>query len=56
MAALYANDCTVPDKKIVINLSPAEKRKNSPIFDLAMAIIGFMKEADEMNNNPPTVS
>ncbi len=38
MAALYANDCEVPDKKIVINLSPAEQQKNSPIFDLAMAI------------------
>lgn len=38
MAALYANDCEVPDKKIVINLSPAEEKKNSPIFDLAMAV------------------
>lgn len=37
MAALYANECEVPDKKIVINLSPAEQKKNSPIFDLAMA-------------------
>ncbi|WP_010531747.1 magnesium chelatase domain-containing protein [Lentibacillus jeotgali] len=38
IAALYANDCEVPDKKVVINLSPAEQKKNSPIFDLAMAI------------------
>ncbi|MDQ0415698.1 magnesium chelatase domain-containing protein [Mesobacillus stamsii] len=41
MAALYANDCQLPDKKVVINLSPAEQKKNSPIFDLA---IGIMKE------------
>lgn len=27
MAALYANDCEVPDKKIIINLSPAEQWK-----------------------------
>ncbi|MFC4025145.1 YifB family Mg chelatase-like AAA ATPase [Oceanobacillus longus] len=47
MAALYANDCQVPDKKIIINLSPAEQKKNSPIFDLAMAI-GVMKEAGEI--------
>lgn len=38
MAALYANGCEVPDKKIIINLSPAEEKKNSPIFDLAMVI------------------
>lgn len=44
MAALYAYGCEVPDKKIVINLSPAEQMKNSPIFDLA---IGIMKEAGD---------
>ncbi|MEN1968889.1 magnesium chelatase domain-containing protein [Lentibacillus sp. N15] len=27
MAALFANDCEAPDKKIVINLSPAEQKK-----------------------------
>ncbi|GAA0432141.1 YifB family Mg chelatase-like AAA ATPase [Lentibacillus halophilus] len=52
MAALYANDCDVPDKKIVINLSPAEQKKNSPIFDLAMAI-GIMKEAGEIKDAIP---
>lgn len=44
MAALYANECQIPDKKIVINLSPTEQKENSPIFDLAM-VIGIMKEA-----------
>lgn len=52
MAALYANDCQVPDKKIIINLSPAEQKKNSPIFDLAMAI-GIMKEAKEIKDPIP---
>lgn len=44
LAALYTNGCRIEDKKIIINLSPAEKKKNSPNFDLAMAI-GIMKEA-----------
>ncbi|WP_080843908.1 YifB family Mg chelatase-like AAA ATPase [Cytobacillus gottheilii] len=52
MAALYANGCEVPDKKIVINLSPAEQRKNSPIFDLAMAI-GIMKEVNYIKDPLP---
>lgn len=52
MAALYANNCEVPDKKIVINLSPAEQKKNSPIFDLAMAI-GVMKEAGDITEKIP---
>lgn len=52
MAALYVNDCEVPDKKIVINLSPAEQKKNSPIFDLAMAI-GIMKESGDFKNAIP---
>ena len=52
MAALYANDCEVPDKKIVINLSPAEQQKNSPIFDLAMAI-GIMKETGDIKDPIP---
>lgn len=52
MAALYANEYQIPGKKIVINLSPAEQRKNSPIFDLAMAI-GVLKEADEFTDPIP---
>lgn len=42
MGALYAYECEIPDKKVIINLSPAEQRKNSSLFDLAMAI-GVMK-------------
>lgn len=52
ISALYANGCEVPDKKIVINLSPSEYRKNSPIFDLAMAI-GIMKEAGDILEEIP---
>lgn len=52
MAALYANDCQIPDKKVVINLSPAELKKNSPIFDLAMAI-GVMKGAGDIKDPIP---
>ncbi|WP_170007293.1 YifB family Mg chelatase-like AAA ATPase [Bacillus fonticola] len=52
MAALFANDCVVPDQKVVINLSPAEQRKNSPIFDVAMAV-GIMKEAGYIHDPIP---
>lgn len=52
MATLYANDCEVPDKKIVINLSPAEQKKDCPIFNLAMAI-GVIKEAEEITDLIP---
>ncbi|MFZ3578039.1 magnesium chelatase domain-containing protein [Virgibacillus sp. DJP39] len=52
MAALYANNCEVPDKKIVINLSLAEQKKNSPIFDLAMAN-GIMKENGDIKEFVP---
>lgn len=53
MGALYSNDCQISDKKVIINLSPAEQRKNSPIFDLAMAI-GVMKEAGHFRYPIPT--
>jgi magnesium chelatase family protein len=51
MAALYAYGCEVLDKKIIVNLSPSEQRKNSPIFDLAMAI-GIMKENGFIKASP----
>ncbi|MUV37155.1 uncharacterized protein JNUCC1_00961 [Lentibacillus sp. JNUCC-1] len=52
LAALYAYDCEIADKRIIINLSPAEQKKNSPIFDLAMAI-GIMKETGEIKDQIP---
>jgi len=36
MGALYAYDCEVTDKKIIINLSPAEEKKNSSIWRLGL--------------------
>ncbi|MDC3412035.1 YifB family Mg chelatase-like AAA ATPase [Terrihalobacillus insolitus] len=52
MAALYANNCWIKGKKVIINLSPSEQRKNSPIFDLAMAI-GVMKEVGVIRDPIP---
>ncbi|MFY3790509.1 YifB family Mg chelatase-like AAA ATPase [Ureibacillus sp. MALMAid1270] len=52
MAALYSYDCQIIDQKVVIHLSPAEQKKNSPIFDLAMAI-GVMNEAGEIKDKIP---
>src|SRR5699024_2081930 len=49
MATLYAIDCQVTNKKIVINLSSAEQKKNSHIFDLAMAIV-IMGDANEIRD------
>ena len=42
--------CDLTDRKVVVNLSPAEQRKNGALFDLAMAIgilkeMGFIKKA-----------
>ncbi|MCA1031334.1 hypothetical protein LCL95_09880 [Bacillus timonensis] len=55
MAALYANDCRSFDKKIIINLSPSEQKKNSPLFDLAMAV-GLMKEMNHFPHKIPSDS
>jgi len=37
-AALHSLGEPIVDKKIVVNLSPAEQKKNGPLFDVAMAI------------------
>lgn len=37
-AALHTHGITLVEKKVVINLSPAEQKKNGPLFDLAIAI------------------
>ena len=52
MATLYANNCSFPGKRIIINLSPSEQKKNIPIFDLAMAI-GLMKEMNYIQHEIP---
>jgi magnesium chelatase family protein len=37
-ASLYSLGCDFFDKKIIIHLSPSERKKNSPMYDLAMAV------------------
>lgn len=45
LGVLAAQDCELPEKRVIVNLSPAEQKKNSPIFDLGIAL-GIMKEVD----------
>ncbi|MFS0864566.1 magnesium chelatase domain-containing protein [Fredinandcohnia sp. 179-A 10B2 NHS] len=52
LAALYSINCQFPEKKIVINLSPTEQKKNSPLFDVAMAV-GLMKEMNYFQDKIP---
>jgi magnesium chelatase family protein len=40
------------NKKIVVNLSPSEQKKNGPLFDLAMAI-GVLKEINHLKEEIP---
>jgi magnesium chelatase family protein len=35
---LHSLDCKMTEQKVVVNLSPSEQKKNSPFFDLAIAI------------------
>ncbi|MBB6446717.1 YifB family Mg chelatase-like AAA ATPase [Bacillus benzoevorans] len=52
LGALASQDCELPEKRIIINLSPAEQKKNSPIFDLGMAI-GMMREVHHFSYKIP---
>ncbi|KYC64502.1 YifB family Mg chelatase-like AAA ATPase [Heyndrickxia coagulans] len=52
LGTLGTYQCVLPEKRVIVNLSPAEQRKNSPIFDLAMAI-GMMKEMDYFSHDIP---
>ncbi|MDR6121175.1 putative ATPase with chaperone activity [Bacillus sp. SLBN-46] len=38
LAALHSMGHSLVDMKVTINLSPSEQKKNSPLFDLAIAI------------------
>jgi magnesium chelatase family protein len=42
-AALHSSGYPLTGQKIMINLSPAEQRKNGPLFDLPMAIAILLK-------------
>ena len=52
LSAVRTLDCDVTDRKIVVNLSPSEQKKNGPFFDLAMAI-GVLKEAGDLKEKIP---
>ncbi|MFP7299069.1 magnesium chelatase domain-containing protein [Neobacillus niacini] len=53
LAALGHFDVDVTDKKIVVNLSPSEQKKNGPLFDLAIAIAA-LKEVNMIKVPIPT--
>ena len=52
ITALSYFDVDVTDKKVVVNLSPAEQKKNGPLFDLSMAIAA-LKELDWIKGEIP---
>jgi magnesium chelatase family protein len=43
LSAMHSLDCDMTEQKVVVNLSPSEQKKSSPLFDLAIAI-GILKE------------
>ncbi|KSU60390.1 magnesium chelatase [[Bacillus] enclensis] len=51
-AALRSLGFSLVDMKVIINLSPAEQKKNGPLFDLAIAI-GVLKSADFLKDDVP---
>lgn len=52
IAALSHFDMDVTDQKVVVNLSPAEQKKNGPLFDLAIAIAA-LKELNVIKGKIP---
>jgi magnesium chelatase family protein len=53
LAAISQFGVDVTDRKIVVNLSPSEQKKNGPLFDLAMAIAA-LKELKVIKDEIPT--
>lgn len=51
-AALHCMGHSLVDKKIVVNLSPAEQRENGPLFDLAIAL-GLLKAGEFISQRIP---
>ncbi|RLQ94819.1 magnesium chelatase domain-containing protein [Falsibacillus albus] len=51
-AALRSLGFSLVDMKVVINLSPAEQKKNGPLFDLAIAI-GVLKSGNFLKEEIP---
>jgi magnesium chelatase family protein len=51
-AALHSIGCPLVEKRVLINLSPAEQTKNGPLFDLAIAI-GVLKSGGFLKDSIP---
>jgi len=52
LASLAHFDLDVTDKKVVVNLSPSDQKKNGALFDLAIAIAA-LKELNEVRSKIP---
>ncbi|KUP05308.1 magnesium chelatase [Bacillus coahuilensis m2-6] len=52
-AALYSLGFPLVDKKVIINLSPAEQKKNGPLFDLPIAI-GILRGVQFIKKDIPS--
>ncbi|WP_332628457.1 YifB family Mg chelatase-like AAA ATPase [Halalkalibacter flavus] len=52
-AALHSMGFPLVDKKVVVNLSPAEQKKNGPLFDLAIAF-GILKSGNFIQERIPS--
>ena len=52
LASIAHFDLDVTDKKVVVNLSPSDQKKNGSLFDLAIAIAA-LKELNEMKSEIP---
>jgi magnesium chelatase family protein len=54
LSALISNQYFMPHQKVIVNLSPSDQRKDSPLFDLPIAIgilkeMGYFKEVEIPN-------
>ncbi|MEQ6376344.1 YifB family Mg chelatase-like AAA ATPase [Bacillaceae bacterium S4-13-56] len=52
LASIAHFDLDVTDKKVVVNLSPSDQKKNGSLFDLAIAIAA-LKELNEIKRDIP---
>ncbi|MFY0543112.1 YifB family Mg chelatase-like AAA ATPase [Brevibacillus sp. H7] len=55
ISALKSTGCSISDRKIIINLAPAEHKKNGPVFDLPIAI-GILKCLDVIKGEIPAAT
>ncbi|WP_153127254.1 YifB family Mg chelatase-like AAA ATPase [Peribacillus tepidiphilus] len=53
LSVVRSLECDVTNKKIVVNLSPSEQKKNGPLFDLAMTL-AVLKAMGNVQEDIPT--